>query len=129
MGEEFNTMSDIVVDGLAEFGMKSSQATHFSDVLAKAALSTNTNVTDLGEAMKYAGSVAGSFGYSVEDVAQALGTMATQGVKGSQAGTALRTMLTRISANVSKANDVLDNELERVDALDLHILVILWREC
>ena len=108
MGEEFSTMSDIVVDGLAEFGMKSSQATHFADVLAKAALSTNTNVTDLGEAMKYAGSVAGSFGYSVEDVAQALGTMATQGVKGSQAGTALRTMLTRISANVSEANDVLE---------------------
>lgn len=108
MGEEFSTMSDIVVDGLAEFDMKSSQATHFSDVLAKAALSTNTNVTDLGEAMQYAGSVAGSFRYSIEDVAQALGTMATQGVKGSQAGTALRTMLTRISANVSKANDVLE---------------------
>lgn len=106
-GESFETLSSIVVDGLAEFGMESDQATHFADVLAKAALSTNTDVTQLGEAMKYAGSVAGSFGYSVEDVAQALGTMASQGVKGTQAGSSLRTMLTRVASNTSECNDKL----------------------
>lgn len=106
-GESFETLSSIVVDGLAEFGMSSDKATHFADVLAKAALSTNTDVTDLGEAMKYAGSVAGSFGYSIEDVAQALGTMASQGVKGTQAGSSLRTMLTRIATDTSDANTTL----------------------
>lgn len=103
-GESFGDLSTIVVDGLAEFGKSADQAGNFADVLAVTAVNTNTDVVQLGEAMKYAGSVAGSFGYSIEDVAQALGTMATQGVKGSQAGTSLRTMLTRIANDTGDAN-------------------------
>ena len=107
-GESFETMANVTVDGLAAFGMQASEASHFVDVLAKSAISSNTDVTMMGEAFAYAGSVAGTFGYSVEDVAVALGTMATQGVKSTSAGTALRSMITRLAANTSHARDTLE---------------------
>lgn len=54
----------------------------------------------MGEAFTYAGSVAGALGYSVEDTALAIGIMANSGIKASQAGTALRTMLTELSGTL-----------------------------
>ena len=107
-GESFDEMSSIVVDGLAAFGMKSSEAAHFADVLAKAAISSNTNVSMMGEAFKYVGSIAGTLGYSVEDVGVALGAMANQGIKASTAGTTLRSIFTRLAANTSGARDALE---------------------
>ena len=102
-------MANIVVDGLHEFGMGAEEASRFADVLAKTAISTNTDVQDMGEALKYAGAVAGSFGFQIEDLAVTLGAMATQGVKGSMAGTALRTTITRLATNVSKARDTFES--------------------
>ena len=94
-------VANIVVDGLAAFGMASDEADHFANVLAKSAISSNTNVSMMGEAFKYVGSVAGQFGYSVEDVGVALGTMANQGIKASTAGTSLRSIITRLATNTS----------------------------
>lgn len=102
-GEEFTTMANVTVDGLAAMGYAASDAQHFVDVLAKSAIVSNTDVTQMGEALSYAGSVAGTFGYSVEDVTIALGAMATQGVKSTSAGTALRSLITRLAANTSDA--------------------------
>lgn len=107
-GESFEEMSNIVVDGLAAFGMSASQATDFANILAKAAISSNTNVEQMGEAFKYAGAVAGQFGYDVEDVGVALGTMANQGIKASSAGTALRTIIARLSTNTSGARKAIE---------------------
>lgn len=102
-GEEFTTMANVTVDGLAAMGYAASDAQHFVDVLAKSAIVSNTDVTQMGEALSYAGSVAGTFGYSVEDVTIALGAMATQGVKSTSAGTALRSLITRLAADTSGA--------------------------
>lgn len=106
-GESLGTTSDIVTDALTAFNMKASDATHFSDVLATAASNANTTVSGMGETFKYVGSMAGSLGYSVEDVALATGLMANAGIKGSMAGTSLNAMLTRLSTNTSGAADAI----------------------
>lgn len=107
-GEDFETMANIVVDGLAAFGMSSQEATRFSDALAKSAISSNTNITQMGEAFKYVGAVAGTMGYSVESVGVAMGAMANQGVKASNAGTTLRSIISRLATNTSKARDAIE---------------------
>lgn len=108
-GEDFETMANIVVDGLAAFGMSSQEATRFSDALAKSAISSNTNITQMGEAFKYVGAVAGTMGYSVESVGVAMGAMANQGVKASNAGTTLRSIISRLATNTSKARDAIED--------------------
>lgn len=89
-GEDLAMVSDIVTDSLSAFGLTAKDTAHFSDVLAAAATSSNTNVAIMGETFKMSASVAGALGYSIEDVAVAMGLMANSGVKGSIAGTALK---------------------------------------
>lgn len=97
-GENLGTVSDIVTDALTAMGLKASDSAHFADVLATAASSSNTNVAMMGETFKYAAPVAGSLGYNIEDLAQAIGLMGNAGIKSSQAGTALRSILTRLAS-------------------------------
>ncbi len=97
-GLDLATTSDIVTDALTAFGLKASDSTHFADVLAKASSSANTNVSMLGESFKYVAPLAGTMGYSVEDVSLALGLMANASVKGSMAGTSLKTALANLSS-------------------------------
>lgn len=89
-GEDLATVSDIVTDNLTAFGLKASDTAHFSDVLAAAATKSNTSVSIMGETFKQSASIAGALGYSVDDVAVAIGLMANSGIKGSLAGTALK---------------------------------------
>ena len=96
-GEELATVSDIVTDAMTAFGMSASESTHFADVLAKTASSANTNVSMMGETFQYAAPVAGALGYSIEDTAVAIGLMANSGIKASNAGTALRSLMTNLS--------------------------------
>lgn len=95
-GLDLATTSDIVTDALTAFGLEASDAGHFADVLAQSASKSNTNVSMLGESFKYVAPIAGSMGYSVEDVGIALGLMANSGIKASQAGTALRQGLAQL---------------------------------
>lgn len=95
-GEDLGTVSDIVTDSMTAFGLKANQSGHFADVLANASSSSNTNVGLMGETFKYVAPLAGSMGYSIEDTATAIGLMANAGIKGSQAGTSLRSILTRL---------------------------------
>lgn len=95
-GEDLATVSDIVTDALTAFGLSAADTAHFSDVLATAATKANTNVAMMGETFKYAAPLAGALGYTVEDVATMIGLMANSGIKASQAGTALRTMFTKL---------------------------------
>lgn len=85
--------SDIVTDGLTAFCLTAEDADMFADTLATAMARSNTDVTQLGEAFKYVGPLAGSMGYSIQDVSLALGTMANSGIKASQGGTSLRRVL------------------------------------
>lgn len=95
-GEDLALTSDIVTDALTAFGMSAGDSGHFADVLAKASSNANTNVSMMGETFKYVAPVAGSLGYSAEDVALAVGLMANSGIKASQAGTSLRSSLTNL---------------------------------
>lgn len=89
-GEDLANTSDIVTDNLTAFGLKASDTAHFADVLAAAATNSNTSVGIMGETFSGSASIAGALGYSIEDVATAVGLMANAGVKGSVAGTALK---------------------------------------
>lgn len=114
-GEDLGIVSDIVTDGLTAFGYGAQDAAHFADVLAAAATSSNTNVSMMGESFKYAAPVAGALGYSVDDVAIALGLMANSGIKASQAGTTLRTVLqnmTNPTDSMAAAMDALGVSLD-----------------
>lgn len=91
-GEDLALVSDIVTDNLTAFGLAASDTARFSDVLAAAATSSNTSVSIMGETFKSSAAIAGALGYSIEDVAVAVGLMANSGVKGSIAGTALKNM-------------------------------------
>lgn len=89
-GEDLALVSDIVTDSMSAFHMRAEDTSRFADVLAAAATNANTNVAIMGETFKGSASVAGALGYSIEDVAVAVGLMANNGVKGSIAGTALK---------------------------------------
>lgn len=97
-GEDLASTSDIVTDALTAFGLKAGDSGHFSDVLAKASASANTNVGEMGEAFKYVASVAGAMKYNVEDTSLALGLMSNAGVHASMAGTALKTSIANMAA-------------------------------
>lgn len=96
-GTDLATTSDIVTDAMTAFGLGAKDAGHFADVLAAASSNANTNVSMMGETFKYAAPVAGALGFSIEDTAEAIGLMANSGIKSSQAGTALRAVLTALS--------------------------------
>lgn len=117
-GEDLATTSDIVTDALTAFGLAASDSAHFADVLAAASSNSNTNVGLMGATFKYVAPVAGALGYKIEDVALAIGLMANSGIKGEQAGTALRSILTRMSKptdDVAAAMDQLHISLTNAD--------------
>ena len=100
-GEDLATTSDIVTDALTAFGLSASDSGHFADILAAASSNANTNVSMMGETSKYCAPIAGALGFSAEDTAEAIGLMANAGIKGSQAGTALRTIMNNLFGDVT----------------------------
>ena len=130
-GEDLATTSDIVTDALTAFGLKAEDSSHFADVLAAASSNANTNVSLMGETFKYAAPIAGALGYSVEDTAVAIGLMANSGIKGSQAGTALRAGLTRLASptkEVINGMSMLGLSIEDVQGLSLDETLRIFRE-
>lgn len=109
-GEDLASTSDIVTDALTAFGMSAADSGKFADVLAAASSNANTNVSMLGESFKHVAPVAGALGMSAEDASIALGLMANAGIKGSSAGTSLRTMLT----NLSKPTAAMDKAMDKL---------------
>ena len=99
-GEDLATTSDIVTDALTAFGLTAKDSGHFADILAAASSNANTNVSMMGETFKYCAPIAGALGFSAEDTAEAIGLMANAGIKGSQAGTSLRTIMNNLSGDV-----------------------------
>ena len=99
-GEDLATTSDIVTDALTAFGLSAKDSGHFADILAAASSNANTNVSMMGETFKYCAPIAGALGYSAEDTAEAIGLMANAGIKSSSAGTALRTIMTKLQGDL-----------------------------
>lgn len=107
-GTDLATTSDIVTDALTAFGLSAKDTSRFVDVLAQTSASSNTTVEGMGEAFKYVAPLAGALGYSIEDISLALGTMANSGIKGSAAGTALRSTLSRLAKPTAEVQGTLD---------------------
>lgn len=107
-GTNLALTADIVSDDLTAFGMSADQAGHMADVFAATATNSNTNTQLLGDTFKYAGAVAGALGYKLEDVAVATGMMANAGIKGEQAGTSLRAIMTRMVAPTKESGTAMD---------------------
>ena len=106
-GEDLATTSDIVTDALTAFGLSAQDSRHFADLLAAASSNANTNVSMMGETFKYCAPIAGALGYTAEDTAEAIGLMANAGIKSSQAGTSLRTIMTRLQGELELSGEAL----------------------
>lgn len=107
-GEDLGRVSDIVTDAMTAFGMAADESDRFADVLAQASSSSNTNVAMMGETFKYVAPVAGSLGYTIEEVALAAGLMANTGIKAEQAGTAMRAMFTNLAKPTKQMQGYMD---------------------
>lgn len=107
-GEDLATTSDIVTDALTAFGLSAEDSTHFADVLAQASSNANTNVGMMGETFKYVAPVASALGYTAEDTALAIGLMANSGIKASQAGTSLRSIMSRMAKPTKEVQGAMD---------------------
>lgn len=106
-GEDLGQVSDIVTDALSAFKLQAKDAGHFADVLAQAATNSNTNVGMMGYTFKYVAPLAGTLGFNIEDTALAIGLMANSGIKAEKAGTALRSMFTRMAAPTKESSSAM----------------------
>lgn len=107
-GEDLANSADIAASTLRGFGLEASEAGHVADVLAENANRTNAAVADTGEAMKYIAPVAHAMGISFEECAAAVGLLANAGIKGGQAGTTLRSALTRLVNPTEEMTETMD---------------------
>lgn len=95
-GTDLALTSDIVTDGLTAMGLEAKDTQKFVDIMASTCRSSNTSIELMGETMKYVGSTAGALGIDMGDLSVGIGLMANAGIKGSQAGTALRAGLVNL---------------------------------
>jgi TP901 family phage tail tape measure protein len=105
---DLGTASDIASNIVSGFGDTAQNSQRYIDVLAKTTASSNTDMLQLGDAMKYVAPVANTFGWSVEETASAIGKMSDAGIQGSQAGTALRAGLLRLASPSKEARTMMD---------------------
>lgn len=108
-GRDMGLAAEAVASAMNQFGIAGENATHVADVYAKAAADTNAETVDMAEAMKYAGPVMSSLNSSFEETAAAIGIMSNAGIKGSQAGTTLRTAMQRLAAPTDVASKLMQS--------------------
>ena len=107
-GENLGTVATIVADAITGFGLSAKDSARVADLMTQAANSGTIGVSDLGESYKYLAPLAQSMGLSIEDVTTALSAMSMAGIKGSQAGTSLRTVLANMAKPSSTVADAMD---------------------
>ena len=114
---ELGESADVVSNILTGYGMTADETAGAVDVLTKAFTSNNTNLTQLGGAMKFVGPVAKSAGVAFEETAAAIGLLGNAGIQGEMAGTALRGAIVRMLSPTKKAAGIARNlGLEFLDA-------------
>ncbi|WP_345807587.1 phage tail tape measure protein [Bacillus pumilus] len=101
--------ADISSNMMQAFAMKAEEAGHASDVIAYGAANANTNVEQMGEAMKFLAPNANSLGWGLEESAAAVMAFGDAGLQGSIAGQAFGTSLIRLATPAKKAQKVIDN--------------------
>jgi TP901 family phage tail tape measure protein len=105
-GTDATASAGIMAATLRQFAMGAGDAVRVADVLTAAANKTFNSVTSLGEAFAYAGPVAAAAGMDLEETAAILGTLGNVGIQGSEAGTALRRLLTITGAEAEKLQGI-----------------------
>ncbi|MGM0726374.1 MAG: phage tail tape measure protein [Bacillota bacterium] len=100
---DMGTSADIVSNIMTGFGIASEDSTYAVDVLVKTMTSANTDLLQLGDAMKYVAPVATSLGFTFEETAAAVAKMSDAGIQGSMAGTALRAGMLRLANPIGRA--------------------------
>lgn len=99
----------IASNAMNQFQLEARQLPHIADVLAGAANASAIGVSDLGQSLEYVGPVANAVGTSIEDTATAIAILGNQGIKGSSAGTALRSILTNLVPVTKRATTEFKN--------------------
>jgi TP901 family phage tail tape measure protein len=92
--------SDIVTDSMSMFGLEASKATSVADMFTATASSSNTNIEQLGEALKYVGATARAAGMDMAQTNSVLGVLADSSLKGSIAGTTMTAMFNDLTSKV-----------------------------
>lgn len=108
-GTELARTSDIMTDAISAFGYKASDSAKFADVMTKACTAANVSVDTLGESYKYCGAICGTMGYSIDEVTTSLAVMGNMGIKGSQAGTALKNAISNMAAPTKNMKAAMDD--------------------
>lgn len=101
-GMDLAAASDMVTDYMSAFGMEAQKSGYFADVMAYAQANANTNVTQLGEAFKNSAANMNAAGQDIETVTSLLAMMANQGLKGSEAGTALTAVMRDMTSKMDE---------------------------
>ena len=115
-GTEIGPATDIASNALRAFRLEASEMTRVVDVLTATANGSAQTLEDLGEAFKYVAPLAAETGLTIEDTAKIVGALANFGVRGSQAGTVLKAIQTRMASD-SKAQELyLDLGIDITDA-------------
>ncbi len=99
---------DIVSDAMTGLKLSAEETGAFVDIMTATITGSNTDIAMLGETMKYVAPVAGSLGVEFKDLALAAGLMGNAGVKSSQAGTSIRTGLSRLIKPTKEVKSVMD---------------------
>lgn len=100
--------TDIVINNLKVFKREGLSATEMTDIMAQTVRSSNTNMNQLGEALKIAGNEAALNGIKFSDTAAIIAALANQGQKGSEAGTKMRMVFARLGADMPSVTKTLE---------------------
>lgn len=106
-GTDLGATADIITDQLTALGFAASESMKLTDAFAMTMTTSNVDLLQIGETAKYASPVFADAGYNVYDLSSAIGMLGNSAIKGSQAGTTLRTAIIRMSAQAPRAQKVL----------------------
>lgn len=106
---ELADSSYLVASALNQFGANAGEAERYANVMTNTFLNSGATVQDFGESLKYTGSLAGSMKIPIEEVGTAIGILGDNGIKGSQAGTTLR----RVISNLANPTDKVASAIEK----------------
>ncbi|MGW8177431.1 MAG: phage tail tape measure protein, partial [bacterium] len=102
-GIELAQASDIVAQATRIMGREWGQASNTADILVRVSQRSNTNVLQLGEALRYGGQAAREAGLDLEETAGILGRLADSGLRGSVGGTALQNAMNKLARPTARA--------------------------
>jgi TP901 family phage tail tape measure protein len=106
-GLDLAMAAEITANAVNSFGLEASAASDVANLLAAAANASSVEVTDLAQGMQMASAVFASSGQSIESLNTALALLGNNGMKGSDAGTSLKTMLMRLTAPTDEAAELM----------------------